>query len=183
MTQTTATPGAALRGVALLQDPRQNRSTGFTQEQRERFGLLGFLPEQVETEDLQLRRVLNQIDIKTTDLERYIYLSSLQDNNETLYYKTLMSDPADFMPLIYTPTVGQACQKFGHIFRRPRGLYPSSAAAGSRDPAQLARDGCPLHRRHRRRAHPGPGRPGRQRHGHPGGQAGPLHRLRRRAAE
>ena len=84
----------------------------------------GSCPEGVDTEENQLRPVLLQLAQKTTDLERYIYLMALQDNNETLYYKTLMSDPAHFMPLVYTPTVGEACQKFGHI-SRPRGLYLS----------------------------------------------------------
>jgi malate dehydrogenase (oxaloacetate-decarboxylating)(NADP+) len=111
------------RGIQLLRDPHLNKSTAFTDIEREKLGLLGLLPEGVDSEENQLRRVLLQLSQKTTDLERYIYLTSLQDNNETLYYKTLMSDPAHFMPLVYTPTVGEACQKFGHILRRPRGLY------------------------------------------------------------
>ena len=115
--------GAAVRGVALFNDPRLNRSTAFSQDERTRLGLLGLVPESVEGEELQLRRVLQQIDDKTNDLERYIFLSSLHDSDETLYYRALMSDPARFMPLVYTPTVGEACQKFDHIFRRPRGLY------------------------------------------------------------
>jgi malate dehydrogenase (oxaloacetate-decarboxylating)(NADP+) len=113
------------RGIQLLRDPHQNKSTAFTEFEREKLGLLGLVPEGVDTEENQLRRVLLQLGQKTTDLERYIYLTALQDNNETHYYKTLMSDPAHFMPLVYTPTVGEACQKFGHILRRPRGLYLS----------------------------------------------------------
>ena len=113
------------RGIQLLRDPHLNKATAFTEAEREKLGLLGLIPEGVDTEENQLRRVLLQLGQKTTDLERYIYLTSLQDNNETLYYKTLMSDPAHFMPLVYTPTVGEACQKFGHILRRPRGLYLS----------------------------------------------------------
>ncbi|MDR3637585.1 MAG: NAD-dependent malic enzyme [Isosphaeraceae bacterium] len=113
------------RGIRLLRDPHRNKSTAFTQAEREQLGLLGLVPEGVDTEETQLRRVLLQLGQKTTDLERYIYLSALQDNDETLYYKTLMSDPEHFMPLVYTPTVGEACQKYGHILRRPRGLYLS----------------------------------------------------------
>src|SRR5205823_1230619 len=103
----------------------RNKSTAFTEAEREALGLVGLLPEGVDTEDNQVQRVLLQLGDKTTDLERYIYLSALQDNDDTLYYKVLMSDPAHFMPLVYTPTVGEACQKFGHILRRPRGLYLS----------------------------------------------------------
>src|SRR5262245_38160426 len=113
------------RGVQLLRDPRLNKSTAFTETEREALALTGLVPEGVDTEENQLRRVLLQLGKKSNDIERYILLSALQDNDETLYYKTLMSDPAHFMPLVYTPTVGEACQKFGHIFRRPRGLYLS----------------------------------------------------------
>ncbi len=118
------------RGIQLLRDPHRNKSTAFTEMEREKLGLLGLVPEGIDTEENQLRRVLLQLAQKTTDLERYIYLSALQDNDETLYYKTLMSDPAHFIPLVYTPTVGEACQKFGHILRRPRGLYLSIKRKG-----------------------------------------------------
>jgi malate dehydrogenase (oxaloacetate-decarboxylating)(NADP+) len=118
------------RGIQLLRDPHLNKSTAFTEVERENLGLLGLLPEGVDTEENQLRRVLLQLGQKTSNLERYIYLTALQNNNETLYYKTLMSDPAHFMPLVYTPTVGEACQKFGHILRRPRGLYLSVKRRG-----------------------------------------------------
>ncbi|HEY1995898.1 NAD-dependent malic enzyme [Paraburkholderia sp.] len=116
---------AALRGAALLRNPHANKFTAFTAVEREELGLTGLLPEQVETEDAQIDRVLRQIDLKTSDLERYIFLSSLLETNETLYYRVVMSDPARFIPLVYTPTVGEACEKFGHILRRPRGLYLS----------------------------------------------------------
>src|SRR5262245_33990487 len=118
------------RGVQLLRDPRLNKSTAFTEAEREPLGLIGLVPDGVDTEETQLRRVLLQLSRKTTDIDRYIYLSALQDNDETLYYKALMSDPAHFMPLVYTPTVGEACQKFGHILRRPRGLYLSLKRRG-----------------------------------------------------
>jgi malate dehydrogenase (oxaloacetate-decarboxylating)(NADP+) len=117
-------------GVRLLRDPHLNKSTAFLEAEREALGLVGLLPEGIDTEENQLRRIHFQLAQKTTDIERYVFLSSLQDNNENLYYKTLMSDPAHFMPLVYTPTVGEACQKFGHILRRPRGLYLSIKRRG-----------------------------------------------------
>lgn len=116
---------AALRGAALLRNPHANKFTAFTAVEREELGLTGLLPEQVETEEAQIDRVLRQIDLKTSDLERYIFLTSLLETNETLFYRVLMSDPARFIPLAYTPTVGEACENFGHILRRPRGLYLS----------------------------------------------------------
>jgi len=118
------------RGAELLHDPRRNKSTAFTEQEREALGLLGLLPEGIDDLDTQLRRALAQLDGKTTDLERYIYLSQLQDTDETLFYRVLMSDPARFLPIVYTPTVGEACQKFGHIIRRPRGLYLSIRRRG-----------------------------------------------------
>lgn len=119
-----------LRGFNILQNPRLNKSTAFTAAEREALGLVGLLPEGLENEDTRIQRVMQQLGHKTTDLDKYIYLSALQDNDETLYYKTLMSDPARFMPLVYTPTVGEACQKFGHILRRPKGLYLSITRRG-----------------------------------------------------
>ena len=111
------------RGEALLNNSELNRATAFSIADRQKYGLLGLLPEKVETETERLQRVLSQVESKESDLARYEYLSALHDNDETLYFKTLMSDPARFMPLVYTPTVGEACQKFDHIFSRPRGLY------------------------------------------------------------
>lgn len=113
------------RGADLLHNPRLNRSTAFSEAERATMGLIGLLPDGVDTVELQLQRVHLQLSQKTTDLEKYVFLSSLQDNDETLFYKTLMSDPARFMPLVYTPTVGEACQKFNQIIRRPKGLYIS----------------------------------------------------------
>jgi malate dehydrogenase (oxaloacetate-decarboxylating)(NADP+) len=118
------------RGADLLHDPRLNKSTAFTEAEREKLGLLGLLPDGIDDEDTQVRRALAQLEAKITDLERYIYLSQLQDTDETLFYRLLMSDPARFMPIVYTPTVGEACQKFGHLFRRPRGIYLSIKRRG-----------------------------------------------------
>ncbi len=115
----------AKRGVQVLDDPRLNKGTAFTEAEREKLGLIGLLPEVVESEDRQLERVLDHLGHKPNDLERYIYLIGLLDRNETLFYRVLMSDPARFLPIVYDPTVGEACLKFGHIFRRPRGIYLS----------------------------------------------------------
>jgi malate dehydrogenase (oxaloacetate-decarboxylating)(NADP+) len=128
MATSSATP--VPRGIDILRNPHFNKSTAFTAAEREALGLIGLLPEGIDSEEMQIQRINQQLAQKTTDLERYIYLSSLQDNNETLYYKVLMSDPARFMPLVYTPTVGEACQKFGHILRRPKGLYLSIRRRG-----------------------------------------------------
>jgi len=117
-------------GEELLHNPRLNKSTAFTEAEREALGLIGLVPEGMDTDERQLQRVYVQLSQKTTDLEKYVYLSSLQDANETLFYRALMSDPALFMPLVYTPTVGEACQKFGHILRRPKGLYVSFKRKG-----------------------------------------------------
>jgi malate dehydrogenase (oxaloacetate-decarboxylating)(NADP+) len=113
------------RGVALLHDPHRNKGTAFSEEEREGRGLVGLLPEAVEDIERQRQRVLLHLGHKPTDLERYVYLVDLLDRNETLFYRVLMSDPARFLPIVYDPTVGEACLKFGHIFRRPRGLYVS----------------------------------------------------------
>ena len=117
-------------GAALLQDPALNKSTAYTQEEREKLGLVGLIPDAIESEDLQMRRVMQQLGHKTTDLERYIYLMNLLDHDETLFYKTIMSDPTRFLPIVYDPTIGEACLKFGHIFRNPRGMYVSIARRG-----------------------------------------------------
>jgi malate dehydrogenase (oxaloacetate-decarboxylating)(NADP+) len=116
--------------MELLHDPAHNRSTAFSEAERDALGLVGLLPDPVESEDLQLRRVLQQLGHKATDLDRYIYLVALLDNNETLFYRTVMSDPARFLPIVYDPTIGEACLKYGHIYRRPRGMYLSIAHKG-----------------------------------------------------
>src|SRR6201998_1944545 len=118
------------RGIELLQDPALNKSTAFTEAEKQALGLVGLVPDVTETEDLQLRRVLQQLGTKTTDLERYIYLVGLLDNDETLFYRTLMSDPARFLPIVYDPTIAEACLKFGHIYRRARGMYLSITRKG-----------------------------------------------------
>ncbi|MGB3551093.1 MAG: oxaloacetate-decarboxylating malate dehydrogenase, partial [Candidatus Binatus sp.] len=118
------------RGLALLRDPQFNKSTAFTESEREALGLHGLLPEGIDSEADQIRRVHLQLSHKPNDLEKYIYLSQLQDNDETLFFCVLMSDPVQFLPLVYTPTVGEACLQFGHIMRRPKGLYLSIKRKG-----------------------------------------------------
>jgi malate dehydrogenase (oxaloacetate-decarboxylating)(NADP+) len=120
----------AKRGLELLQDPSLNKSTAFTEAEKQDLGLVGLVPDSTETEDLQLRRVTLQLAGKPTDLERYIYLINLLDHNETLFYRTVMSDPAGFLPIVYDPTIGEACLKFGHIYRQPRGMYLSMTRRG-----------------------------------------------------
>jgi malate dehydrogenase (oxaloacetate-decarboxylating)(NADP+) len=119
-----------LRGAELLYNPQLNKSTAFTEREREALGLVGLLPDVVEEEDLQVRRVRQQLGHKLTDLDRYIFLINLLDHDETLFYKVLMSDPARFLPIVYDPTIGEACLKFGHIFRGPRGMYVSMRRKG-----------------------------------------------------
>ena len=119
-----------LRGQALLDDPTLNKGTAFSLEERRRLGLEGLLPSSVEGLDRQVERVLQHLDAKPTDLERYIYLVGLADRNETLFFRTLMADPARFMPIVYDPTVADACLNFGHIYRRARGMYISREMKG-----------------------------------------------------
>jgi malate dehydrogenase (oxaloacetate-decarboxylating)(NADP+) len=118
------------RGVELLRDPALNKSTGFSAAEKQSCGLVGLIPDVTETEDLQLRRVTMQLGHKSTDLDRYIYLQNLLEHNETLFYRTVMSDPVRFLPIVYDPTIGEACLKYGHIYRGPRGMYLSMAHRG-----------------------------------------------------
>ena len=117
-------------GYDLLRNPRLNKGTAFTQEQRRAFRLEGLLPPAVTTLALQVARRHAEIAALDHDLQKYLVLSDLQTRNETLYYAILMSDPAAYMPIVYTPTVGEACQKFAHIFREPRGMYLPISARG-----------------------------------------------------
>ena len=118
------------KGYAVLHDSFVNRGTAFSEAQRKAAGLEGLLPVGVDTLELQIARVHTQLDLLEQDLQRYLFLMDLQSRNETLFYAVLMSDPARFMPLVYTPTVGEACQKFDHIFRSARGLYLPISAKG-----------------------------------------------------
>jgi len=118
------------RGAGLLHDPILNKGTAFTETERDALGLRGLLPPRVQSQEDQVARVLGNLEKKPNALERYIFLLSLQDRNEQLFYRVLQDHIEQMMPLIYTPTVGQACQLYGHIFRRPRGLFVSANDRG-----------------------------------------------------
>ena len=123
-------PKEHLTGYDLLHTPRLNKGTAFTGTERRAHGLEGLLPPAITTMELQIARRHAEIANLDDDLQKYLVLSDLQARNETLFYAVLMSDPATYMPLVYTPTVGEACQKFAHIFREARGMYLPISARG-----------------------------------------------------
>jgi len=111
------------RGVWLLDNPSTNQGTAFDRAQRDELRLRGMLPHRVLTLAEQATLAIDQIRAKATPLERYIGMASLQDRNEVLFYRVLVDHVAELMPVVYTPTVGEACQKFSHIYRSARGLW------------------------------------------------------------
>jgi malic enzyme len=113
----------SLSGSALLADPLTNKGTAFSESERAAFHLDGLIPPAVCTIAQQLERVYENYRAKKTPLERYIHLASLQDRNETLFFRLVHEHLDEMMPVLYTPVVGEACQRFSHIYRRPRGLY------------------------------------------------------------
>ena len=117
-------------GASILRDPHRNRGSAFTLEERRSLGIEGLLPPVPDSLSTQIARVNRQLEMLDTDLQKYLFLSDLQARNEGLFYAVLMSDPARFMPLVYTPTVGEACQKFDHVFRATRGIYLPISAKG-----------------------------------------------------
>ncbi len=119
------TPPELHLGVKILHDPVRNKGTAFTDAERDALKLRGLLPPRVHAMAEQELRVLGNIRAKPTDLERYLYLLALQDRNENLFYRVIMNHIEEMMPIIYTPTVGKACQEFQHIYRKPRGFYVS----------------------------------------------------------
>src|ERR1700758_5518991 len=120
----------AKHGIEVLQDPSLNKTTGFTEAEKQSLGIVGLVPDVTESIETQLSRVLLQLKHKASDLDRFLYLMNLLDTNETLFYRTLMSDPARFLEIVYDPTIGEACLKFDHIFRRPLGMYLSITRKG-----------------------------------------------------
>jgi malic enzyme len=118
------------RGTRLLRHPLYTKGTAFSEEEREAFGLEGLLPHAVSTLEQQERRVYANISRKADELEKFIGLASLQDRNEHLFYRLLVDHIEEFLPIVYTPVVGRACQEFSHIFRRSRGLWITPAHRG-----------------------------------------------------
>jgi malate dehydrogenase (oxaloacetate-decarboxylating)(NADP+) len=118
------------RGAALLRDPTLNKGTAFPERERDALGLRGLLPPYVCSQEDQVNRVLENFRRLDSDLSRYILLEALHDRNEALFFRVITENPDEMMPIIYTPTVGLACQQFGHIYRRPRGLFISAADRG-----------------------------------------------------
>jgi malate dehydrogenase (oxaloacetate-decarboxylating)(NADP+) len=117
-------------GLDLLHNPALNKGTAFTEQERDALGLHGLLPPHVHTQHEQIVRVMENFYRKPNALEKYIHLIALQDRNETLFYRVVLDYIEEMMPIIYTPTVGQGCQEYGHIFRRPRGMFVSAADRG-----------------------------------------------------
>jgi len=111
-----------LRGTQLLNHPMYNRSTAFTREERRVLGLAGLLPDVVSSMEQQAQRAYGNIVRKSDALERFVGLAALQDRNEHLFYRVLADHLEAFLPIVYTPTVGLACQQYSRIFRRARGL-------------------------------------------------------------
>ena len=126
----TDRPNATTRGVDLLHDPLLNKGTAFSEAERDALGLRGLLPPRPADLPTQVMRVLENVRRKSNDLERYLFLVGLQDRNETLFYRVVVDNLEELMPILYTPTVGRACLEYGHVFRRPRGLFVSANDRG-----------------------------------------------------
>src|ERR1700682_938380 len=123
-------PPALTEGIAILQDPALNKGTAFTEAERDTLHLRGLLPPHVSSQEQQLGRVLENFRRQSSDLDKYINLRALHDRNEALFFRLLIDHPDEMMPIVYTPTVGLACQRYTHIFQRPRGIFVSAADRG-----------------------------------------------------
>ncbi len=130
----------SLTGQLLLDNPLLNKGSAFSREERREFGLLGLLPQHSSTVEEQLARTYENYQREKTDLDRYVFLTALQDRNETLFYRLLLEHISEMTPIIYTPTVGEGCRQYSHVFRRPRGLYISYP---NRDEIKVLLDNAP----------------------------------------
>lgn len=126
-------PDGKVRGMDLLRDPAHNKGTAFTKAERDVLGLRGLLPPAVLTQEQQAGRILRHFRAASSDLDRYVLMNDLGDRSEQLFYKVVMDNLEEMLPILYTPTVGQACQHYGYIFRRPRGVYVSTRDRGHMD--------------------------------------------------
>ena len=111
------------RGVEVLRDRKISKSTAFSLEEKEQLGLRGLLPYTISTQEIQKLRVIENIRNKKSNIEKYIFLSALQDRNERLFYRTVIDYMEELLPIIYTPTVGEVCKQFSHIYRIDKGFY------------------------------------------------------------
>ncbi len=153
ITRSDSSPGVA----ADLCDPLINRGTGFSADDRRTRQLEGLLPPRMESLVEQAARVVGNLRDKHSPLDKYCYLSALRDENETLFYRVVLDNLEEMLPIIYTPTVGEACTQWSRIYERPRGLYISAFAAPrarGRGARTLAPPASERHRGHRRWAHP-----------------------------
>src|SRR5664280_1567117 len=136
------------RGTRLLRHPMYTKGSAFNAQERKDFGLEGLLPNAVSTMEQQEHRIYANISRKLEPLEKYIGLAALQDRNEHLFYRLLVDHVEEFLPIVYTPTVGRACQEFSHIFRQARSLH------GSRGHPPVAHASHQSRRRHGQRIAP-----------------------------
>ena len=127
---TSAMAKEELKGTRLLNSIRHNKSTAFTKEERERLGLRGLLPAKIANVEMQKQRILKNFNRKESDIEKYIFLTSLLERNERLFYQVIIENIEQMMPIIYTPTVGQACKEFAQNFRKTRGFYINPSDKG-----------------------------------------------------
>jgi len=119
------------RGLEIIRDPLLNKGTAFSKRERDELGLCGLVPPHQSTVEEQLKRVKENYKRKNTDIGKYVFLEALHDRNENLYYRLLLENLEEMTPIVYTPTVGQACQEYGHIYRRARGMYIASKLRGN----------------------------------------------------
>ena len=112
----------SLKGIDILRNKKYSKSTAFTREERQELGLRGLLPYSSISQEVQARRVMENMRKKGENIEKYIFMSALQDRNERLYYHVIMNNLEEILPIIYTPTVGEVCKKFSHIYRIDKGF-------------------------------------------------------------
>ena len=129
--QASSGPPSGLRGRALLENPMYNKGSAFTEVERDAYGLRGLLPPHIDTIEEQVIRAYNAFVEAKDDLQKHIYLRQLQDSNEILFYRLLAEHVEEMLPIVYTPTVGTACQRFSQIYRRPRGIFISYPNRGN----------------------------------------------------